>query len=214
MKAISISIAALALALVGMMLAHASAAPPAANHEWLGVATNPPPAKAPVDLSVKGRERYQYEHGRWWYRLPDGHWVLWNGKQWIDAKPTVGAAPEGRSALAGLEPTLSDDLARARSRLAEDQSLGRRLSALDAARSAQTPTFPEPGYVQNYWLRSYNYNPGVYGSGPGPGAYLSPFYRHTIFPAPVAPFNYGTFGPYSGGALTGGMANGFLGRFP
>lgn len=186
----------------------------AGEPEFLGVPTRPPAAEAPVDLSVKGRERYQYEHGRWWYRKPGGHWVLWNGKQWIDAKPSPYISTLGRQAAGEEEPTIGNELDRSRARLADEQSLGKRLSALDAARSAQTPTFPEPGYVQNYWLRSYNYNPGVYGSGPGPGAYLSPFYRHTIFPAPVGPFNYGTFGPYSGGALSGGMANGFLGRFP
>lgn len=204
---------AIALGLLVGMPNVGTSAPPA-EREWLGVATNPPAAQAPVDLSVKGRERYQYEHGRWWYRKPGGHWVLWNGKQWIDAKPSPYVAAGGRGVPSGEEPTISAEFDRARARLAEDQALGRQLSALDAARSAQTPTFPEPGYVQNYWLRSYNYNPGVYGSGPGPGAYLSPFYRHTIFPAPVGPFNYGTFGPYSGGALSGGMANGFLGRFP
>lgn len=187
----------------------------AGEHEFLGVPTRPPAEKSPVDLSVKGRERYAYENGRWWYHMPDGHWVLWNGEKWIDAKPSPAfEAARGRGPVGGLEPAIADGLDRDRARLAGDQGPRQRLSALDAARSAQTPTFPEPGYVDNYWLRRYNYNPGVYGMGPGPGAFLSPFYRHTIFPPPVGAFNYGTFGPYMGGALTGGMANGFLGRFP
>ncbi|HUY90504.1 MAG TPA: hypothetical protein VMV10_17335 [Pirellulales bacterium] len=187
----------------------------AGEREFLGVPTRPAAEKSPVDLNVKGRERYEYEHGRWWYRMPGGHWVLWNGKQWIDAKPSPAlAAARGWGPVGGLEPTIGDELDRTQGRLASEQGPRQRLAALDAARSALTPTFPEPSYVDSYWLRRYNYNPGVYGMGPGPGAFLSPFYRHTIFPPPVGQFNYGTFGPYMGGALSGGMANGFLGRFP
>ena len=66
----SLSILMLALGAAAFSNHDAWAAPPAAEQEWLGVATQAPPEKSPVDLKVKGRERYQYEHGRWWYRMP------------------------------------------------------------------------------------------------------------------------------------------------
>lgn len=196
---------------IGLAVNGASAAPPSSVTGHLGVETRPPVA-APAASDKKGSKRYRYENGRWWYQLPNGRMVLWNGKEWIGMKAAPHITPPAWQPRAGFDPTFRSDLDRRQDRLAEEQAPSSSLSALDAARSARTPTFPEPGYVEDFWLRRYNYNFGGY--GPGPGAFSSPFYRHSIFPAPVGAFNYGSFGPYMGGGLTGGMANGFLGRWP
>jgi hypothetical protein len=183
----------------------------AGEKEYLGVETRPP-AAASVPADAKDRDRYRYENGRWWYQLPNGRMVLWSGKEWIGKQAAPHITPPAWQPRAGFDPTFRSDLDVRQARLAEEQAPSSSLSVLDAARSARTPTFPEPGYVEDFWLRRYNYNFGGY--GPGPGAFSSPFYRHSVFPAPVGPFNYGSFGPYLGGGLTGGMANGFLGRWP
>jgi hypothetical protein len=207
----NIKIAGLLILATAAAAGDAKGAPPAAERAYLGVETRPP-AAAPAMSNTKGSERYRYENGRWWYQLPNGRMVLWNGKEWIGMQPAPHITPPAWQPRAGFDPTFRSDLDRRQARLAEEQSPSESLSALDAARSARTPTFPEPGYVEDFWLRRYNYNFGGY--GPGPGAFSSPFYRHSIFPAPVGAFNYGSLGPYMGGGLTGGMANGFLGRWP
>jgi hypothetical protein len=33
--------------------------------------------------------RYQWHGGRWWYWMPDNHWVYWDGGCWIDYRPLV-----------------------------------------------------------------------------------------------------------------------------
>lgn len=62
-----------------------------------------------------------------------------------------------------------------------------------------------------FWPRSfYYYNSGYFVPG-----YHSPLYRYRFLPPPVGQFNYATgAGGYMGGALTPGMANGFLNRWP
>lgn len=62
-----------------------------------------------------------------------------------------------------------------------------------------------------FWPRSFYYgNQGYFIPG-----YHSPLYRYRFLPPPVGQFNYATgAGGYMGGALTPGMANGFLNRWP
>ena len=37
--------------------------------------------------------RYRWERGQWWYYLPNGRWVFWNGQGWQSAEAFATAPP-------------------------------------------------------------------------------------------------------------------------
>lgn len=207
------------------------------------VAEADPPEQVPAGQPQGQRWRYRFYHGRWWYWLPSERWVIWNGEKWIDHQPFV-AVPQSsatwnnRKTGTGLDwskwSTLdTSSFDKIDASLGSDSSgyawtrspLGSSYSPLVHARAMPDSddavlersrwslgvSANERSLEQSFWPRSYYFNnQGYYSPG-----YSSPLYRHSYLPAPVGQFNYSTSaGGYMGGALTNGMANGFLNRWP
>ncbi len=148
-----------------------------------------------------------------WNDHSSGTGLDWSGFEKLDLSDLM---PDGTNSLkhrdhssyAGTSAPISEPVSaldRARSMVLSPQAV------LERSRWSLNVSSADQVLEDAFWPRSfYYYNSGYFIPG-----YHSPLYRYRFLPAPVGQFNYATgMGGYMGGALTPGMANGFLNRWP